>query len=146
MTLNAVNHLTKQIDPVWIMKKLLTTILLTGLMLGLNAGLNAADQPAPKAETKKAAKSNAKTITGTIKAIDTAAKKITLDGEKAPELTITSTTKINKDGKPATFSDLKEGEKVSCRAQDKEGKLEALTINTGVPATKAGKTKKQNKQ
>ena len=80
-------------------------------------------------------------LDGKIKEADKRAQSIVLDGEKAQMFLITSETRLSKEGKPATFDELTAGETVGGRAQEKDGKWEAVAINIGKPPVKATKTK-----
>ncbi|MGD0745039.1 MAG: DUF5666 domain-containing protein [Verrucomicrobiota bacterium] len=74
---------------------------------------------------------------GKVSAVDATAMTLTV-GKRIFE--VTSETKITKNGKPATLSDIAVGDKVggACKKTD-DGKLAATTINDG---NKPGKTPK----
>jgi len=97
-----------------------------------------ATTPAPKA--KKPSKTE---YHGTLTAVDAAAGTITLSGKTAKTLAIASTTKIKKDGKPATLADFAVGEKVTgSYTTDATGKLTAASLYFKTPkaATTTAKT------
>ena len=79
--------------------------------------------------------------------MDKAAKTVKLSGEKGRVLQIVATTKILKDGKPATLDDLKDGDDVyGGYKAGAEGKLEATTLNIGKPPAKKKEEKKDEKK
>ena len=110
--------------------------LLTSALVAVPSVTRAADStnaPAMAAPAKKAGTA----FHGKIAAVDTAAMTITVG-----ELTIsaTSATKITKDGKPATLSDLTVGETVAgSYKKDDAGKLNATGIHAGDKAPKKKK-------
>ena len=125
-----------------IVKKTLVPFVLALALLTPTLNSQAADQPAEKAaEGKKEAKAKFRPFHGKIKEADKRAQSIVLDGEKAQMFLITSETRLSKEGKPATFDELTAGETVGGRAQEKDGKWEAVAINIGKPPVKATKTK-----
>jgi hypothetical protein len=67
---------------------------------------------------------------------------VTLEGkEKVRVFQVTSETKIHKDKKPATLDDVVVGDRVGgAYRENAEGKMELVTLNTGLPQPK-GKTK-----
>jgi hypothetical protein len=79
---------------------------------------------------------------GKVAAVDTTAMTITV-GQLT--INVTSDTKISKDGKPATLSDVTVGEKVNgSYKKDDAGKLNATTIRIGDKAANSD-SKKQDK-
>jgi hypothetical protein len=77
---------------------------------------------------------------GKVAAVDTAAATVTVG---TLTINITSETKITKDGKPATLSDIVVGETVGgSYKKDDAGKLNAATLRVGEKAPKADKKKK----
>jgi hypothetical protein len=73
-------------------------------------------------------------ITGNVAAVDTAAMTITVG---STTVVITSETKISKDGKPATLSDIAVGDHVNCSGKkDDAGKFNATKITDGKPMKK----------
>lgn len=94
---------------------------------------------------KPAAKPIARTripFNGKLKAVDNTAKTITIGKHT---IQITSETRINKDGKPATLEDGVVGENVSgLLKRTADGKFEAIIVNFGEkakPAAPASNTK-----
>jgi hypothetical protein len=79
---------------------------------------------------------------GKVDAVDTVTKSIKV-GERT--FVVTSETRIKKDGTPATFDDVKMGDNVggAFRKAD-DGRLELLTLNTGVKAEAEKKKKKKD--
>ncbi|HEY1172402.1 MAG TPA: hypothetical protein VGH19_13625 [Verrucomicrobiae bacterium] len=81
---------------------------------------------------------------GKVKASDKTAMTLTLEGkEKERVITVTSETKITKEGKPATFGDIPAGETV--RGQVKktaDGKESATSVFIGPAPEKKGGEKK----
>jgi len=79
-----------------------------------------------------------------VTAIDTAASTITVTIKKASKvLAIASTTKIKKDGKPATLADFAAGEKVTgSYTADASGKLTAASLHTKTAKAAAATTAK----
>jgi hypothetical protein len=105
------------------------------------------DKAPEKAGEKGAEKAKGSGFTGKAAAIDKAAKTVKLSGEKARVIQITATTKIAKDGKPATLDDLKEGEEVSGGYKmSADGKMEATSLNIGARPPAKGKDKKDEKK
>jgi Cu/Ag efflux protein CusF len=104
----------------------------------------AAEKAADKAGEKKAAGGgfNGKAVT-----VDKAAKTVKLSGEKGRTIQVSATTKIAKDGKPATLEDLKEGDDVyGGYKTGADGKLEATSLNIGKPPAKKKDEKKEEKK
>lgn len=86
-------------------------------------------------------------FTGKAATVDKAAKTVKLSGEKGRTLSITASTKIVKDGKPATLDDLKDGDDVyGGYKTGADGKLEATTLTIGKPAPKKKDDKKEEKK
>lgn len=121
-----------------------------------------AQEGAPKAEAKKEAKKEGKEgkgdgkekpksdrypFNGKVKAIDKTAMTVTLEGkEKERVVTVTSETKISKDGKPATFADVTAGETVRGQVKKVEGKENATSLLIGAPPAKKEGEKKAEKK
>jgi hypothetical protein len=82
---------------------------------------------------------------GTVSAVDKATMTLTLEGkEKVRAFTITSQTRIHKEGNPAIVDDIKVGEAVSGAAVESAGgKWEITTLNLG---KKSGEPKATEKQ
>jgi Cu/Ag efflux protein CusF len=122
------------------MKKHITHLLCLAVVSLLAVGTATAQEkkdgkPAEKGEVKK--KDGAIPYNGKITAADAAAKTVTLSGEKARVLHITSETRITKDGQPATFADAKVGEEVGGQYREVDGKLNAASLRIGpAPAKK----------
>src|SRR6266705_1222784 len=120
------------------MKKLFSIALLGAFTAFLPMALLAADKPdeAPPVKAEKKARSTP--FKGTVSAVDKAAKTVTLEGkEKARVFQVTSTTKIHKDKKPATLDDVAVGDRVGgAYRENAEGKMELVTLNTGLPQAK----------
>lgn len=86
-------------------------------------------------------------FTGKAVSVDKAAKTVKLSGEKGRTIQITATTKITKDGKPATLDDLKDGDDVyGGYKAAADGKFEATTLTIGKPAPKKKEDKKDEKK
>lgn len=132
-------------------KSIIAGVLSVGLMLGIMADLRAAEQPAgAAAAAKKQDKAKYRPFRGTIKAMDKAAKTITLEGEKAQQFVVNADTQIKKEGKAAALDNLAVGDRLGGRARENAaGQWEALTINVGAPVAKAvapGKAEKPKKK
>lgn len=80
---------------------------------------------------------------GDVAAIDAGAKTFTLKGKSKERIfAITSTTKLLKDGSPATWEDLKVGEAVRGSAIKKtEGQYEAVSVKFGAKTPVPGQAK-----
>ncbi|MBI5774220.1 MAG: copper-binding protein [Verrucomicrobia bacterium] len=127
------------------MKKLLLLSVFSALVLAVAL-------PAPAQEKKAATEGKEKKapgplpFNGKITAMDAAAKTITLSGKEARVVQITSSTKITKDGKPATLDDIKAGDQVGgAFRKNADGKMEATTLNAGVRPEGKGKGKAKGK-
>jgi hypothetical protein len=102
----------------------------------------AKEKAAEKAKEKgkdgeKGKKEGVTPFNGKAAAVDKAAKTVKLTGEKGRVIQVTGTTRVVKDGKPASLDDLKEGEDVSgAYKAAADGKLEATVLNIGKPAPK----------
>ena len=118
------------------MKKYIKSILFSivaAAVMAIPATSHAQDSTNAPAASKKLP------IHGKAAAVDTAGMTLTIG---TTVINITSETKITKDGKPATLSDIKEGDAVSASYQKGEnGKNDALKVNDGV--TKSSKKKKK---
>ncbi len=124
-------------------------VAIAAALLGAPAGATAQDKAKEKGkgEAKEKGKGEEKAkgggFTGKAVTVDKAAKTVKLSGEKGRTIQITATTKIVKDGKPATLDDLKEGDDVSGGFKPgAEGKLEATTLTIGKAAPKKKEDKK----
>lgn len=127
------------------------TSLAAAVMLG--TPLTSSAQEKDKAKEKEKGKGDEKAkgagggFTGKAEAVDKAAKTVKLSGKTARVLQITATSKILKDGKPATLEDLKDGDDVyGGYKTTADGKLEATTLNIGKPPAKKKDAKKDEKK
>ncbi|MGV3757630.1 MAG: hypothetical protein ACO1QS_19800 [Verrucomicrobiota bacterium] len=110
-----------------------------------------AQEGKPKAEGKEKAKDEkAKRDTypyqGKVKSADKTAMTVTFEGkEKERVVSVTSETKITKQGKPATFGDIAAGDWVTGQVKKTpEGKENAVSVFLGpVPEKKGGEKKKE---
>lgn len=115
------------------MKRLLKSLVLATALATFTfaATAHAADSAVPtKKETTATKPKPASTpMKGKIDGLDAVAKTITV-GTRT--FAVTSTTKLTKDGKPATFSDAKVGEEVGgAYKTNAEGKLELTSLRIG---------------
>lgn len=131
------------------MKTLFKSLFVTTLaavLIGAPVSSSAQDKAKDKAKAAEKGKDKAKGgggFTGKAVAVDKAAKTVKLSGEKGRTLQVTATTKIIKDGKPATLDDLKDGDDVYGGFKPgADGKLEATTLTIGKPPTKKKDEKK----
>ena len=128
------------------MKKLLASAVLAAAVFASAFVAQAADKDTPADAPKTEKKNRALPFNGKIGVVDKAAKTISV-GKRT--FHITSETRINKSGKPATLDDGVIGEDVSGYVKPTEdGKLVATKVNFGpkVDTTeKDGEKKKQNK-
>jgi len=128
------------------MKSLFTIAVLTAAICFSPAFSKAADEK-PADDAKKA---RGMPFNGKISAVDKTAKTITLEGkEKNRTFQLTATTKISKEKKPITLEDVTVGDYVGGYARENaEGKLEVVTLNTGLPprGAKAKDDKKEDKK
>ena len=137
------------------MKSLIKTLVITSLAAAVMLGTptTSSAQEKDKAKEKEKGKGDEKAkaggggFNGKALAVDKVAKTVKLSGPAARVLGIVSTTKISKDGKPATLDDLKEGDDVYGGYKTAaDGKLEATTLNIGKPPAKAEKKKEEKKE
>lgn len=120
------------------MKKLISPILCLAVAMALCSGTSFAqdkkdekkDEKGKPAEKKK---SDTLPFNGKVTARDATAMTITLSGKTARVVSITSETRITKDGKPATFDDAKVGEDVRGALKEVAGKLQAVSLSIGAP-------------
>lgn len=131
-----------------LLKPLFAATLAVAVLLGTPAASSAQDKKDEKKAAEKAGeKAKGGGFTGKAVAVDKVAKTVKLSGEKGRLLQITSTTKITKDGKPATLDDLKDGDDVSGGFKPgAEGKLEATVLTIGKPPAKKKDEKKEEKK
>ncbi len=133
-------------------KALVITSLAAAVMLGTPTTSSAQDKAKEKEKGKEKGKGDEKKKEGTLPfngkavAVDKTAKTIKLSGEKARVVQVTATTRVLKDGKPASFDDLKDGEDVSGGYKlSADGKMEATVLNIGKPPAKTEKKKEEKK-
>ena len=122
------------------MKRLLSAAFVATFITGTTLAGLAADKPAEKpAEGNKGKRPAVRPFRGTVKSFDKTSQTLTLDGEKAQPVLVTSTTRIYKEGKQATTDALTAGETVMVFARENaDGKLEATNIRVGKPAARSG--------
>ena len=131
------------------MKKQITKIALFALvaaaLVAAPATLRAADNGTNKAAaTAPAKKHGTPPLHGKVAAVDAAAMTVTV-GQST--VTVTSETKITKDGKPATLADITVGTTVVITSKkDDTGKLTATAIRAGEKAAPKGENKKQKSE
>lgn len=117
--------------------------IIAAALIAAPAGIRAADNSSkPEAAEAGAAKAKKHGLPfhGKAAAVDTAAMTVTVGHQV---INVTAETKITKDGKPATLSDITVGEKISgSYKKDDAGKLNASTIYIGGKAKAEGKKKK----
>lgn len=104
--------------------------------------VNAQDSTAPKPHAAQAEQHANKKhpFHGKVKSVDAAAQTVTVG---KTTITVTSDTKITKNGAPATFADITVGEKIGGSGiKDGERKLTATTLTIGEKPKAAGKKKK----
>jgi len=122
------------------MKKLLLTSFCVGLLVG---GTISTVSAAPKdtntpAAAASATKAKHAPFRGTVEAVDTSAKTITLKGAKHQVIGITDQTKITKDGQPATMKDITVGTLVTgSKKETTAGTWEAGSLKIGGAAKPA---------
>jgi hypothetical protein len=128
------------------MKSLFTSAILAAAICLSPVFVKGADEK-PADDAKKA---RGMPFNGKVSAVDKTAKTITLEGkERNRTFQLTAATKINKDKKPITLEEVTVGDHVGGYARENaEGKLEVVTLNTGLPprASKAKDEKKEEKK
>jgi hypothetical protein len=113
------------------MKKLLVPILVAVFAVTITLPIFAADE---KSADKKDASPRALPLRGKVDAVDKQAKTFKINERT---FTVTTDTKIKKDGKEATFDDLAVGANVTGSAKENAGKklvVGSLNIVTAKPA------------
>ncbi len=131
------------------MKKLLVlavalSVATGGLATAAETKPAAAPATEKKTDTKKSSKQQKVPFKGEVKKADQQAKCFAI-GERT--FHITSETRIQKDGKPATFQEVKVGEKVTgSYATSPEGRLEAISVFVGGKPAEATKMKEAKKE
>ncbi len=121
--------------------------LVTAALIALPAAVRAEDTAAPATtETTPAKKKNADVTPyhGKVMAVDATASTITVGEDK---LTVTTETKISKDGAKSKLADILVGDKVSgSYKKGADGKLNAVSIHDGKKAGNGTKKKKAAKE
>jgi hypothetical protein len=117
--------------------------LIVAALVAAPALVRAEDSPAKKpaaAEAGAPAKKHGVPFRGTVSAVDAKAMTVKLASRT---FTVTSETKITKEGKPAVFADITVGERITGQyKKDSAGKLEATIIHiSGKVEKSAGKKK-----
>lgn len=132
------------------MKKQITLFaIIAAALVAAPAVLRAEDKPAaPEASQSAdhaAKKKGVVPFHGKVAAVDTTAATVTVG---KTTVNITSETKITKDGKPATLTDITVGEKIGgAYKKDEAGKMNAVSIRIGEkPAKEGKKAKKEDKE
>ncbi len=115
------------------MKKIIALSAITATILIAAPAINAQDAAttnSPSATTPAPAKKHGLSVHGKVTAVDATAMTITV---KDLTFNVTSTTKIVKDGNPATLDDIKVDDAVRIAyKKDTAGKLNATYIRDGV--------------
>jgi Domain of unknown function (DUF5666) len=123
------------------MKNQITKITLLGLLaaaLVAVPSVTRAEDSTNAAPAATAPKKHNPPVHGKVAAVDAAAMTVTV-GETT--ITVTSETKITKEGKPATLSDIAVGDTISAGGKkDEAGKFTATKINDGLKTAKKKKT------
>ena len=100
-------------------------------LLGATSVAVAQPPPTNSAPAARMARPRAKSVAGVVAAVDNDGKTITLKNHDKP-FSVTSKTRISKEGQPATLSDIMAGDKVTLRARDDEnGNPVATSIRDG---------------
>lgn len=120
-----------------LLQKTITGLLATALM-GVAFQTSAQDKkpeakPEAKAEAAAAPKKDKLPFSGTVSAVDKTAMTVSVKKKESEKsYLITYSTKITKDGKPATLDDAKVGEECGgSYKKTEDGKLEAVSIRFG---------------
>lgn len=136
-----------------LLKSLLVAAVAAAFVITVPTTVSAQDKEKEKGKDKAPEKAGEKAkgggggFNGKAVAVDKVAKTVKLSGPTARVVQITATTKIAKDGKPATLDDLKEGDDVFGGIKTSaDGKLEATTLNIGKPPAKKKDEKKEDKK
>ena len=129
------------------MKKIALFALVAAALIAAPTVVSAQDAKPEKKEKQEAGAASKKPkglpIHGKVAAVDTAAGTVTV-GQTT--ITITSTTKIKKQGQPATIADITVGENITGQyKKDEAGKLNATVINIGGKGEKPPKREKAAK-
>lgn len=124
--------------------KIMTLGLLAVAVMAAPLAVSAQDAPASAPAKSKGKKSEHLVFNGKLTSVDTNALTLTV-GKRTFE--ITSDTKINKHGKPATLSEGVVGETVAgSYKQGADGKLIATTVNFGKKSKDANATGKKKQK
>ena len=109
--------------------------LVTAALVALPAVSRAGDSTNAPTATAPAPKKHSVPFHGKVAAVDAAATTFTVG---TTTIAVTSTTKITKDGKPATFAEITVGENIggACK-KDAAGKLDATSVRIGEKKKKA---------
>jgi hypothetical protein len=119
--------------------------LIVAALVAAPALVRAEDSPTKKPATAEAeagapAKKHGVPFRGTVSAVDAKAMTVKLASRT---FSVTSETKITKEGKPAVFADITVGERITGQyKKDSTGKLEATIIHIGGKAEKTDGKKK----
>ena len=109
-------------------------------LIAAPATIHAQDAAKPEAAAPAPVKKKAAAVHGAVTAVDATAMTVTV-GTKT--YTVTSDTKITKDGQPATLADVTVGETVGITSKKGDGdKLNATAIRIGAAKNGAAKKKK----
>ncbi len=128
--------------------KLLSALLAAALTAAFVTNIQAQEKPkdAPKKEQGEKKKSDAYPYRGKVASANKSAMTVTLEGkEKARVIKVTSETRIEKAGKPATFDDAKAGEYVTGQVKKAADGSEVATLLRIGPAPE-GKAKKDGEK
>ncbi len=125
------------------MKRAIAIIVSVLFVLSVAGFAFAAEQKGPKGEPGAAGSAmeklhmNVMHVTGTVAAVDVKAKTLTIKGEKG-EVVLTTTDKtIHPKGK--TLADVKVGDKLTAKYEEKDGKMIALKVMKEEPKQKEKK-------
>ena len=133
-----------------LLKSLLVAAVAAAFVITAPTTVSAQDKEKEKGKDKAPEKAGEKAKGGggfNGKAVAVEAKTVKLSGPTARVVQITATTKISKDGKPATLDDLKEGDDVYGGIKPgTDGKLEATSLTIGKPPAKKKDEKKEDKK
>ena len=113
------------------MKKTIAIIVSVLFVLSIAGFAFAAEQKAPKGEPGAAGPGMEKHmkvmhVTGTVTAVDVKAKTLTIKGEKGKVVLTTTDKTIHPEGK--TLADVKVGDKLTAKYEEKDGKMIALKV------------------
>ena len=128
-------------------RKMLFAGVLSAVICGVALPLPAQDKPAEK-KTEEKKKGGPLPFNGNVASVDKTAMTLTVKGkEKDRVFTVTSQSKISKDGKPATFDDVKAGEHVTGSYKKGEGdKMDIVSLYVGERPEKKKKDEKKEEK